>query len=177
MCLLCLKLKKKLISVSKLTKDLSCAIEFISSGFKIKDRIKGLILATVRKHGGLYALHEGGAITAWVAIKSGRAPEPLWHQRLGHPHSKLLHNLVSKKIIDICSWLKSQTICSSCQMGKSCRLPFSLHNKTETAPLKKIHCDLWGPAPVASVQNYKYYVIFVDDHTRYTWLYPLKKKI
>jgi hypothetical protein len=176
MCLLCLKLKKKLISVSKLTKDLSCAIEFISSGFKIKDRIKGLILATVRKHGGLYALHEGGAITAWVAIKSGRAPEPLWHQRLGHPHSKLLHNLVSKKIIDICSWLKSQTICSSCQMGKSCRLPFSLHNKTETAPLKKIHCDLWGPAPVASVQNYKYYVIFVDDHTRYTWLYPLKKK-
>jgi hypothetical protein len=117
-------IKKNLISVSKLTKDLSCAIEFISSGFKIKDRITGLILATGRKQGGLYALHEGGAITALAAIKSGRAPEPLWHQRLGHPHSKLLHNLASKQIIDVCSWLKSQTICSSCQMGKSCRLPF-----------------------------------------------------
>lgn len=22
----------------------------------------------------------------------------------------------------------------------------------------------------------KYYVIFVDDHTKYTWLYPLRKK-
>jgi hypothetical protein len=77
MCLLCLKLKKKLIYVSKLTKDLSCAIEFISSGFKIKDRIKGLILATVRKHGGLYALHEGGAIMALAAVKSGGAPKPL----------------------------------------------------------------------------------------------------
>ena len=35
---------------------------------------------------------------------------------------------------------------------------------------------LWGSASVASVQNYKYYVIFVDNHTRYTWLYPLRKK-
>jgi transposase InsO family protein len=33
-----------------------------------------------------------------------------------------------------------------------------------------------GTRPVVSVQNYKYYVIFIDDHTRYTWLYPLKKK-
>jgi hypothetical protein len=62
-------------------------------------------------------------------------------------------------------------------MGKSCCLPFSLHNKIEIAPLTKIHCNLWGPAPVASIQNYKYYVVFVDDHTRYAWLYPLKKKI
>jgi hypothetical protein len=90
-------IKKNLISVSKLTKDLSCAIEFISSGFKIKDRITGQILATGHKHGGLYALHEGGVITALAAIRSGQAPEPLWHQRLGHPHSKFLHNLASKK--------------------------------------------------------------------------------
>jgi len=67
-------IKKNLISVSKLTKDLSCAIEFISSGFKIKDRITGLILATGRRQGGLYAFHEGGAITALAAIKSERAP-------------------------------------------------------------------------------------------------------
>ena len=60
-------------------------------------------------------------------------------------------------------------------MGKSCRLPFASYNKI-AAPLVKIHCDLWGLAPVALVQNFKYYVIFVDDHTRYTWLYPLKHK-
>jgi len=90
-------IKKNLILVSKSTKDLSCAIEFNSSGFKIKDRITGLILATGHRQGGLYALHERGAIAALAAIKSGQAPKPLWHQRLGHPHSKLLHNLVSKK--------------------------------------------------------------------------------
>ena len=41
--------------------------------------------------------------------------------------------------------------------------------------------DLWGPAPNNSTQEYKYYVVFIDDHTRYnhtryTWLYPLRRK-
>ena len=61
-------------------------------------------------------------------------------------------------------------------MGKSCRLPFSLNDKIDTAPLVKIHCDLWGPAPIASVQHFKFYVIFIDDHSRFTWFYPLKHK-
>jgi len=149
--LVVLDIKKNLISTSKLTKDLSCAIEFISSGFKIKDKITGIILAARRKQGGLYAPHEGGAITALSAVKFGRAPKTLWHQRLGHPHSKLLHNFASKHTIDVFSWLKSQIICSICRMGKICHLPFPLNNKIETAPLTKNHCDLWGPAPIASV--------------------------
>lgn len=31
-------------------------------------------------------------------------------------------------------------------------------------------------SPVYSIDSYKYYVIFVDHYTRYTWFYPLKKK-
>jgi hypothetical protein len=148
-------IKKNLIYVSKLTKDLSCTIEFMSFDFKIKNRITGLILVIRRKQGGLYVLHDGGGIAALAAIKSGRAPKSLWHQRIGHSLSKLLHNLASNLIFDVCSWLKLQTICISCQMGKSCRLLFSLHNKFET---------------------YKHYVLFADDHIRYNWLYPLEKK-
>ena len=67
------------------------------------------------------------------------------------------------------------TVCSSCQLGKSCKLPFDLRNKIEKEPLLKIHRDLLGPAFVESSQHMKYYVIFVDDHTTYTWIYPLKK--
>ena len=60
-------------------------------------------------------LMKGGAIIALVVVKFGRALEPFWHQRLGHPHSKLVQNLASKQIINVCS---------SCQMGKSCHRPF-----------------------------------------------------
>jgi hypothetical protein len=76
----------------------------------------------------------------------------------------------------VSSWLKVENICTSYQMGKSCRLPFSLNEKIDTVPIAKIHCDLWGPAPVSSVQHFKYYVIFIVDHSRFTWFYPLKRK-
>ena len=39
-----------------------------------------------------------------------------------------------------------------------------------------IHSDLWGPAPVDSYDGYKYFVLFIDDKSRATWLYLLKSK-
>ena len=67
------------------------------------------------------------------------------------------------------------TVCSSCQLRKSCKHPLYLRNKIEKEPLLKIHRGLLGPSLVESSQHMKYYVIFVDDHTTYTWIYPLKK--
>jgi hypothetical protein len=174
--LVILDIKKNLISVTKLTKDNSCLFEFHSFDFKIKDQTTGTIFATGLRKGGLYALEEGGAFEALVAIKSSKEPMDLWHQRLGHPNFRLLHVLDSKKFINVSSWLKTKNICSSCQMGKSCCLPFSLKDKIDTAPLAKIHCDLWGPTPVSSVQHFKYYVIFIDDHSHFAWFYPLTHK-
>lgn len=33
-----------------------------------------------------------------------------------------------------------------------------------------------GAIPVPSVEGFRYYVIFVDDHSRFTWFYPLRNK-
>ncbi|GAU17915.1 hypothetical protein TSUD_330400, partial [Trifolium subterraneum] len=42
--------------------------------------------------------------------------------------------------------------------------------------LELVHTDVWGPAPIISSSGFKYYVHFIDDFTRFTWIYPLKQK-
>ena len=39
-----------------------------------------------------------------------------------------------------------------------------------------IHSDLWGRAPNSATHNFSYYVLFVDDYTRMSWVYILKQK-
>ena len=43
-------------------------------------------------------------------------------------------------------------------------------------PLDVIHSDVWGPTEHASMSGSKFYVTFVDDHTRKVWVYFMKSK-
>jgi len=63
----------------------------------------------------------------------------------------------------------------ACQLGKAHQLPFYSSHHVSTAPLQLIHTDVWGPA-IVSLNNSKYYVSFVDDFSRYVWVYFLKCK-
>ena len=94
----------------------------------------------------------------------------LWHKRLGHPCSKLLHSTLSSfnnnVAISVHSDICSQ--CKSCISAKMHKLPFPKHVKSSSCPLQLVHSDVWGPAPVPSILGYKYYVIFVDDFSRFT---------
>ena len=167
-------LKKNLLSVKKFTSDNSCTFEFTSSGFIVKDQNQ-TIITRGHKKGQLYAL-DGIFHKALSAIRKGGSSSSIWHQRLGHLNSRLLSLLKEKNVIDVTHWVTKPILCASCQMGKSCKLPFSNSNKISKFSLDKIHCDLWGPAPLASNQHFRYYAIFVDDFSIFTWLYPLKRK-
>lgn len=35
---------------------------------------------------------------------------------------------------------------------------------------------MWGPSTITSTLGHRYYVIFLDDYARFTWLFPLKQK-
>ena len=39
-----------------------------------------------------------------------------------------------------------------------------------------MHTDVWGLAQVSSLGGSNYYVIFIDDATRKTWVYCIQKK-
>ncbi|KAL5775594.1 hypothetical protein ACOSP7_013151 [Xanthoceras sorbifolium] len=56
------------------------------------------------------------------------------------------------------------------------KLPFSRIEIRVTHPLEIVYSNIWGPAPILSLDGFRYYIIFVDAYTRFTWLYPLRLK-
>ena len=66
--------------------------------------------------------------------------------------------------------------CDACQLGKLYQLDFPTTEIKTKYPLKLIHTDLWRPAPILSLDGYRYYISFVDDFTRYCWIFPLVLK-
>ncbi|OIT38994.1 hypothetical protein A4A49_56276, partial [Nicotiana attenuata] len=84
------KLKKNLISVSKFVKDNACSIEFTDDDFVIKDKITRTILAKGDKRHDLYTL-DGDLHEALMVTKTAKNSDTIWHQRLGHPHSRIIN--------------------------------------------------------------------------------------
>lgn len=97
-----------------------------------------------------------------------------WHARLGHPSYHVLQHILNKMKIP-CS-TTNLSFCDSCKMGKMHQLPFVNYQITAKSPLELVYPNLWGPSPVLSTEGYRYYIMFVDAYTRYTWLYPLRRK-
>ena len=56
-------------------------------------------------------------------------------------------------------------------------LSFPNSQFTTSSPFELAHSNLWGPAPVNSINEFKYYILFVDHYTRFTWLYLLRSKL
>ncbi|KAL5752057.1 hypothetical protein ACOSQ2_022564 [Xanthoceras sorbifolium] len=63
--------------------------------------------------------------------------------------------------------------CTSCHFGKQTKLPFNNSVSFSSAPFDLKHSDIWGPAPIPIEGRSRYFVIFVDDFSRYTWIYLL----
>ncbi|PKU84334.1 putative mitochondrial protein [Dendrobium catenatum] len=64
-------------------------------------------------------------------------------------------------------------ICTSCNVCKSHKISFDSSVNRSTKPLHLLHSDVWGPSPVTAEQGYRYYLIIIDDHSRYCWLFPM----
>ena len=68
--------------------------------------------------------------------------------------------------------------CESCQFAKHYRLSYSPRvNKRASALFELVHSDVWGSCSVVvSPTGFRYFVTFVDDYSRTTWLYLMKNR-
>ncbi|CAI7840769.1 unnamed protein product, partial [Closterium sp. NIES-53] len=87
-------------------------------------------------------------------------------------HSRLL---VSGLPRSLPSLLHSPTLpCLPCVEGRQRAAPHSSGFPPTTAPLQTLHMDVWGPPPVGGTDQERYFLLVVDDYTRYTTVFPLR---
>ena len=164
--LVCPAITKSLLSVSKLTKDYPCEFTFDSDSVCVKDKEKKQVIAQGQRHKDLYMLKDA-RFQVYYSTRQHASSDGTWHQRLGHPHRDILQLLVRNKAI-VMNKTSSSLFCDACQLGNSCRLPFIASETISSRPLERIHCDLWGPSPVGSTQGFKFYVICIDNFSRFS---------
>jgi hypothetical protein len=46
---------------------------------------------------------------------------------------------------------------------------------TTDRPLELLHMDLFGPIAYISIDKSKYYLVIVDDYSRFTWVFFCRK--
>ncbi|CAI7752842.1 unnamed protein product [Closterium sp. NIES-53] len=106
----------------------------------------------------------------------------LWHHRLGHPSLPRLRGMASRALVS--GLPRSLTplppgpapTCVPCVEGWQRAAPHSSSFPLAEAPLQTLHMDVWGPARVRGQGHERYFLLVVDDYSRYTTVFPLRTK-
>uniref|UniRef100_A0A2N9IH78 Integrase catalytic domain-containing protein n=1 Tax=Fagus sylvatica TaxID=28930 RepID=A0A2N9IH78_FAGSY len=157
------------------------AVGDVSSSLK-DDQMSGQVIAKGPKHGRLFSLQIPAPrnlppFLSLLCNKSRVSPE-VWHKRLGHPNSRILSYLLKSGLLNNKEHFSSAVFsdCATCKLGKSKILPFPSEGSRATHSFEIIHSDVWGISPTISHAQYKYFVTFIDDYSKYTWVYFLRHK-
>ncbi|CAI7811050.1 unnamed protein product [Closterium sp. NIES-54] len=106
----------------------------------------------------------------------------LWHHRLGHPSVQRLRGMHLRVLVSglprVLPPLPPTPAppCLPCVEGRQRAAPHSSSFPPTTAPLQTLHMDVWGPARVCGQDRERYFLLVVDDYTRYTIVFPLRTK-
>ncbi|XP_077223390.1 uncharacterized protein LOC143856998 [Tasmannia lanceolata] len=102
-------------------------------------------------------------------------PTQLWHLRLGHIGVERITRLVKDGPLDSIQVEPFPTY-KSCLQGKMTKIPFKGKSGRSESVLELIHTDVCGPLSHPARGGFVYFVTFTDDHSRYGYLYLMRRK-
>ncbi len=104
----------------------------------------------------------------------------LMHQRWGHSFIKRLMDAQAKGLVQgFSTSIKPIHFCDACAKAKLHMTPASRspgHQPNQPIIIKRLHkviCDISGRIHIPGIRNVNYFMLFIDQATRYQWIYFL----
>lgn len=170
-------LRVNLMSVSKIT-DKGHEVHFKQNEAVIFSQSKEIV-AKAKRIGDLYYLETIPSETANVVHLNKKSMIEQWHLKFGHLNEASLREICRKKLVFGVEIEKNEKLppCEVCVKGKQTQNPFPIGDmKRTTRLLEIVHSDVCGPMRTQSIGGAKYFVTFIDDKSRWSEIYFLKKK-
>ena len=175
------ELSYNLLSVHKVVEK-GNKVNFINSKCIIRDRRQRLVAVGMLQDGLYHVSTEQVHVNLTSDQVSSRrlfTNEDLSHYRYGHLSVKNLQKLARDNLVEGYNYVPSKEIqfCESCLKGKQHRSPFPNNsNSRAKEPLELVHTDVCGKLNEKSLSGSEYFLTFVDDYTRYIWVYVMRNK-
>jgi transposase InsO family protein len=150
----------------------------VSAGvMKIQEPGDRLLAKVRRETNRLYLLQVKLAPATCLAVR-GRNDEDarLWHERFGHVNMAALRKLAWEEMVrGLPSIGQVDRVCEACQAGKQRRTSFPIEAEYRAHQrLELVHAC--GPITPATPRGNKYFLLMVDDFTRYMWVAAIPSK-
>ena len=102
----------------------------------------------------------------------------MWNFIFGHLNFGGINLLHTKNIVKGFPLIdRPERVCEGCIFGKKHRETFPVGKSYRArTPLEIVHSDISGPMQTSSIGGCKYFLAFIDDYFRKTWVYFMKHK-
>jgi transposase InsO family protein len=164
-------LRKNLISTGKLASE-GCISIFTDNMWNF---IKGsLVIVKGEKVGTLYLCTSN--TDSSISLASTGVDTTLWHHSLGKMSEKGMQIVYKRNLLPDLKQIDLDFF-EHCVYGKQKRVIFLRVGKEKKSErLELVHTNVWGPTQVSSLSGSHYYITFIDDATRKTWVCCIRQK-
>jgi hypothetical protein len=171
------KLRANLISLGQLT-EIGHRVVMDEDEITVSEKNPPRLIMSVQRSGNRLYKIELKCVEPTCLLASLEDQGWLWHGRLCHVNFQALKQLADKEMVGGVPLIqKPDQLCQSCLVAKQTRIPFphSTHWRADE-PLELVHVDLCGPITPSTVGGNKYFMLIIDDCTRWSTVFMLKSK-
>jgi hypothetical protein len=169
-------LRASIVSLGQLD-ETGCRININGGVLRIFDQSNQLLARVLHSASCLYFLELQVGHPVCLATRSTEAAWR-WHVRFGHLNFESLHKLAAQKMVRGLLLLDQvDEVCDGCLVEKQRRASFPAQaRRWANSVLELVHGDLCGPIAPATPSGNRYFLLLIDDLSRYMWLRLLSSK-